>query len=340
MISVIIPVYNVRQYLEEAMESVLGQSFKDLEIILIDDGSTDGSGEICDAYQKKDARVRVIHQKNQGISAARNTGLNICTGETIAFLDPDDAFSKDALLKMNQAMHNYNVDIVDCNSAIYIGDLRMDESELAQKSKWFRAKDDRTGLYPRHKALLSACRGILQPFVWTKLYRRKIWDKVRFPDGHTYEDRDTLLPTLYEAQSVYILDENLVMHRIRAGSISSTHSKKNITDRVCAHSHFIRFIEDHIPQDFDENALKIAANEELRIMLSVYFDCANSKAENKKESLAVIGGFISELAKKADVNRCPKKVRTMYFLYAHLPLFLSSAIYKSYSGIVRLMSKR
>ena len=107
MISVIVPVYNVEPYLEEAIESVIHQTYTNLEIILVDDGSTDGSGRICDRYQKKDSRIKIIHQENRGLSAARNAGLDICKGGMIAFLDSDDAFCKDMLQKMSDAMLDF-----------------------------------------------------------------------------------------------------------------------------------------------------------------------------------------------------------------------------------------
>ena len=93
----IIPVYNVRPYIEEALDSVIGQTYRKLEIIIIDDGSTDGSGEICDRYAEQDCRIKVYHQENKGLSAARNTGLDASTGSVIAFLDPDDAFAPDMI---------------------------------------------------------------------------------------------------------------------------------------------------------------------------------------------------------------------------------------------------
>ncbi len=94
LVSVIVPVYNVLPYLQEALDSLIGQTYRELEIILIDDGSTDGSGDVCDEYAERDQRINVIHQENKGLSAARNVGLDEANGDYIAFLDPDDAFHR------------------------------------------------------------------------------------------------------------------------------------------------------------------------------------------------------------------------------------------------------
>ena len=102
LVSVIIPVYNVEPYLKEALDSVLDQSYQNLEIILIDDGSTDRSGKICDDYSETDDRIRVIHQENKGLSSARNKGLDLMHGELVAFLDPDDAYHPDYVSAMTK----------------------------------------------------------------------------------------------------------------------------------------------------------------------------------------------------------------------------------------------
>ncbi len=119
MISVIIPVYNLKPYFNEAIESVISQSFTDLEIILVDDGSTDGCGELCDHYAALDPRIKVIHQKNRGLSGARNAGLDVCKGDFIAFLDADDAYHPDALSRAMEAIfsdHNQKeaLQAIDC----------------------------------------------------------------------------------------------------------------------------------------------------------------------------------------------------------------------------------
>lgn len=111
-ISVIVPVYNVEDYLEECINSILGQTYKNLEIILVDDGSTDNSSKICDIYEKKDKRIKVIHKENGGLSSARNEGLKYRTGEYISFVDSDDFIDKTMYEKLYSAIKKYDADVV------------------------------------------------------------------------------------------------------------------------------------------------------------------------------------------------------------------------------------
>ena len=113
-VSIIIPVYNIEEYLPRCLESVLGQSYENLEVILVDDGSTDQSGKICDYYASQDKRIQVIHKKNEGVSIARNTGLDIATGEFIGFVDGDDLVEKDMIKILVQNSLKYEADISIC----------------------------------------------------------------------------------------------------------------------------------------------------------------------------------------------------------------------------------
>lgn len=113
-ISIIIPVYNIEKYIRECLDSVVNQTYKDLEIIIVDDGSTDNSGAICDEYVSRDKRIKVIHQTNAGAANAKNTALDHVTGEYVAFLDSDDFVSEDWISTMYQSMKQYNADIVEC----------------------------------------------------------------------------------------------------------------------------------------------------------------------------------------------------------------------------------
>ena len=114
VVSIIIPVYNVEKYLEKCINSVLEQTFKDIKIILVDDGSTDNCGEICEKFKKIDSRIIVIHQENQGVSAARNTGISVSTGEYIGFVDPDDTIKSDMYENLIKYSFNGSIDIVVC----------------------------------------------------------------------------------------------------------------------------------------------------------------------------------------------------------------------------------
>jgi len=173
MISVIIPVYNVEAFLERCIDSVINQIYPHLEIILIDDGSTDKSGDICDRYAQADGRIVVVHQKNAGLSAARNRGLDIAKGEYIGFVDSDDYIDAD----MYQALYNKAVetgcDIVEC-------DLRHTYKNTEDIEKTVRHYDK--------KDLICFGRGV----AWNKLYRHGLIQEtgVRFPAGLIYEDME------------------------------------------------------------------------------------------------------------------------------------------------------
>ena len=126
VVSVIIPVYNVEKYLEECIDSVLAQTYQNIEIILVDDGSTDSSGLICDRYAEKNTNISVIHQKNSGLSAARNSGLNKANGDYIYFLDSDDYISADAIEKLFSIAENDKSDIVFFDA--YLSQIKPEES--------------------------------------------------------------------------------------------------------------------------------------------------------------------------------------------------------------------
>ena len=338
MISVIVPVYNVEPYLEEAIESVMHQTYADLEIILVDDGSTDGSGEICDRYQKRDSRIKVIHQENRGISAARNEGIDICKGEMIAFLDPDDAFCKDMLQKMSDAMLESGADIVECNYAEYKGVHPMDPQEIRKKRKCFSSEENRRGLYLKRDALLMQLDGKITPTVCNKLFERKVWNGIRFREGQNYEDTDIILPLLGEAESVYILDEGLYMRRIRKGSITTTHTIKNIRDGELAHRHYFEYIQSHSPKYFDEKNQRQVLTERYAVLLAqYYYICSCRKIPEKKKCVDYLRKQIFDAKSRIDIRGCGWRVKVASFVYSFAPSFLSGMIFRIYRPIRMFM---
>lgn len=202
MISVIIPVYNVEVYLEECINSVFAQTYTDLEIILVDDGSNDRSGEICDFYRNIDPRIRVFHTDNHGLSEARNYGIDHLCGDYIYFIDSDDWINPDVLEKGLDRIGSADVLCFGCPSAYYSG----------------------------HEALVAHINGKIGPAAWNKLYKRECFSSIRFPKDRKYEDMATTYKILYKANKVVCIDYSGYHYRSREGSICHTIDLKNIID--------------------------------------------------------------------------------------------------------------
>ena len=258
LVSVIIPVFNVAPYLREALDSVIQQTYPQLEIIIVDDGSTDGSGEICDEYCS-DARVQVIHQENRGLSGARNAGLDRAAGEYIAFLDSDDAWHPDFIRKLLGAMEN--VDIAICQYEVHRQKL---------ETRGYIQPAAKKGFYSRKEALRALVERTINVSVWNKLYRKELWTEIRFPEGHNYEDIDTTYRVFDLCSRISFLDEPLYLYRKRPDSITQNGSRKNMEDRDLACRHLEAFVETHIPEVFDEKHLKKARQSRLIGMLMFY----------------------------------------------------------------------
>jgi len=331
MISVIIPVYNVKPYLEAAVDSVLRQSYKDIEVVLIDDGSTDGSSEICDAYLLKDKRIKVFHQENKGLSAARNTGLDFCLGERILFLDSDDALCRDALLKMSAAMDTTGADIVDCDFAAFDEQELPDESRIAQKAEKRGKEKDRTGLYTKKEAFAMQLSGQLKTAVWGKLCKRSIWKKLRFSEGRNFEDFDIIMPLIGEAESLYILDEKCVMYRRRKGSITTTYDFKNLEDFNFASLHYTGYIAENTPEYFKDRIYHEQLERRLKRLLLRYYFYVRFAKQERKRCLAYLQKAIRDTEKEIGIRHCKRKVRLVYALYRYLPPFVYRIVY----GMIR-----
>ena len=192
-ISVIIPVYKVERYLDACVASVVGQTYPDLEIILVDDGSPDNCPALCDAWAQKDARIKAIHQKNAGISVARNVGIEQATGEFLAFADSDDIFETDVLAEAIKAQQKHDADVVIFNF------LCVDAENRPLRSPDFTIFKDETitteQLWDRFFSLDERC--VYYAMVWNKLYKESLFQSLRFQQGKRHEDM-RLLPGLLE----------------------------------------------------------------------------------------------------------------------------------------------
>ena len=207
LVSIIIPVYNVENYIDECIQSVIAQSYKEVEIWLIDDGSTDTSGKKCDLWKEKDSRIHVIHQANQGLSGARNTGLDSCTGDWISFIDSDDFVATDYVKKMVDIAHNCGVDLVQCRETVELHRIKKESNEDIV-NHWKGT--------PKEFLLSNEYRTM----AWAKLYRKHLFNTLRFPVGKLHEDNAIVYKLVYNSDKVAYTEEMLYGYRLRDQSIT------------------------------------------------------------------------------------------------------------------------
>lgn len=221
LVSIIVPVYQVKEYIEECVESLLAQTYTNLEILLVDDGSTDGSGAMCDEYAAKDNRVRVIHQENQGLSAARNTGIKLAMGEYVAFVDSDDVVLPDFIETLYKLLGKYQADIAFCG---YVK-CRTEDLACVRNKKPSSDKE----LYMTSTQMLRQWHGKYKKWetvAWNKLYRKDVLEvtediaAICFPIGRRHEDVLTSHLFVANAMNIAMTMRSLYLYRIRPGSIT------------------------------------------------------------------------------------------------------------------------
>lgn len=211
LVSIVVPVYNVEAYLQRCVTSILTQTYKNIEIILVDDGSTDGSGEICERIKEKESNIVVVHQKNGGLSAARNTGINIAKGQYIAFVDSDDFIKEDLIEYLFDLLIRNNCPMALCSLGIV---------EASGKYKRSGSGD---------KIVLSAHQCIekmlyhdeIEPSACGKLYEKRLFADIRFPEGKYFEDIGTIHKLFYTAKKIACGFSDKYIYCIRENSITT-----------------------------------------------------------------------------------------------------------------------
>lgn len=219
-LSIIVPVYKVRRYLQNCIESILQQTFTDYELILVDDGSPDNCGAICDRYAQECDKVKVIHKKNGGLSSARNAGLAVARGEYITFVDSDDTIAS--------GTYYYNMRILQSNPDIDILEYPVTEHYESPDSKIISFRSEKvTG---NENIFIDWIRrkGYEHCYSWNKIYRADLFCFVRFPEGEVFEDT-FITPILFEScENVFYSDAGFYYYHDHKGSISNSYSFKTI----------------------------------------------------------------------------------------------------------------
>lgn len=237
LISVIIPIYKVEAYLDECIASVIAQTYSNLEIILVDDGSPDNCPQICDEWAAKDIRIRVIHKENGGLSDARNAGIDRSTGDYIAFVDSDDWIKPRMYESMLAALKRENADICACNIL----------SCFPEHQTAWGCREYTTG--SSEEILSQLYRNTAYPVsAWNKLYRRELWNDLRFPKGKICEDAFTTYLLVDKASKIVQIPEALYCYRIRENSIMTSAFSHKRMDEEEAWRRNYEFVQDKYPQ--------------------------------------------------------------------------------------------
>lgn len=216
LISVIVPVYRSEKYLDKCISSIAGQTYRELEIILVDDGSPDNCPAMCDRWAEKDCRIRVIHKANGGLSSARNAGINLARGDYLSFVDSDDWIAIDLFERVMRIINEYDPDVItfDCNRVNEKGEIYASTENIED------------GLISPEEAIRELLKGNINNYAVNKVYKKHVFDGIRFPEGRVWEDMAIAYKLLLNCTSIYCYPAKLYFYYTRSDSISKTIGEK------------------------------------------------------------------------------------------------------------------
>lgn len=251
-ISVIVPVYKVEAYLPICVQSILRQTFADFELILVDDGSPDCCGEMCDDFAAKDHRVRVIHQENRGLSGARNAGMEIAQGEYITFVDSDDIVADFFLEELYRAIKETDADMSVCLSC------DLNETEISNYSAYASERKAKPIILDKRTSIVDLYRGTLPSSIGStcKLYKRASLEDLRFPEGRLHEDQHFTPKAFWGAEKIVYIDSRIYFYRVREASITHKSFSAKRYDDLWAIDSCIAFFREKGETEIVEAALQ------------------------------------------------------------------------------------
>lgn len=247
LISVIVPVYNVEKYLRKCVDSIINQTYNNIEILLIDDGSTDGSGAICDEYSQRYDIVTAYHKQNGGLSSARNYGIERAKGEFIGLVDSDDYIHEEMYDRLYTLLVENDADLSECKLAdVYNGKVRSSNKKIE-----VLIVNSETAIDYAFKAEIASVAAV------DKLYRRSLFDNVRYPEGKTIEDGYVIVDILSACSKIVISTEQLYYYVHRKGSITTNaFSKKNL-DAIITYEKNYNIIKNKYPAIVDTAKMRL-----------------------------------------------------------------------------------
>ena len=309
LISVIVPVYKVENYLGRCVESLLAQTYENIEIILVDDGSPDTCPVMCDEYAKKHEKIRVIHQENKGLSGARNTGIDNAKGEYLAFVDSDDLWSPHFLESLYKALKENDADIAQCRWEYMHGDELKEAYDADAKTVCFTGREMLANLYIQT--------GAYYVVAWNKLYKKELFENIRYPEGRIHEDEATTYKLFDLAKKCVFVDNALYGYYVGSGGTSITRNGFNLKklDWRTANKERVQYF---IEKDYKElvvPAIK-ACNDG---SIDLYFKCRDFHPEAKGEMFEIRYGVRDSLDVIRKYGTLPKQTLIGYWLFSAFP---------------------
>ncbi len=310
LISIIVPIYNVEKYLDRCINSIVNQSYKNLEIILVDDGSQDKCGEICDKWANNDERIKVIHKENGGLSDARNAGIEIAQGEYLSFIDSDDYIHKDFIKILYENCLKNDADISMCE--VYITDKNEDTNREI-KNENIKIIFSKDVLERKNNISCLGC---------DKLYKKSIFNNVRYPKGKINEDVAVIYKIMYYSNKISITDAKLYFYFNRPGSIMRKgFSKKRLDILDGLRNQYEFFIERN-----EEKYAYFILRDFLNSTLDLYEECLllkEEKVEIKKILMKEYKKVYKKVVKNKNTNINMKIKYTIYNFFPIIYVFIS-----------------
>ena len=321
LISVIVPVYNIENdLLDKCISSIINQTYRNLEIIIVDDGSRKETADECDILAETDSRIIVIHQENKGVSAARNAGLDIAKGDYIGFVDPDDYLDLDMYQVLHDAMLKSGKDISLVSYRVVYSDGKV-------KNRNYFNEDV---IMSKHEALSCLLDDeIITSSVWNKLYKRKLWEHIRFPEEKIFEDCRTAHKLFFASSGVVAVNKTCYNYYQRKDSIMNAKTLDKAAEEIEAWEERLHFVEKNIPEQsykIKEKIVKLSikAMMDYRLQLGIKKCVYQNKTQKMHDVL--MDGYTKEIIKDM-----PKYKRRYDFLIKHMYSLTGKLMY-SYLG--------
>lgn len=302
LISVIIPVYNVSEYIDRCLKSVVSQTYHNIEIILVDDGARDDSGKKCDDWGIRDKRISVIHKENGGLSSARNAGLKIVQGQYIMFVDSDDVISSNIIERLYSCCNKYNADLAICD-VVHI--FSSTETEFSTGNKIIE--------YTPENAILEIWyQSSFLPSAWGKLYKKKLFENRGFTQGLVFEDIDIMHEVFWDAEKVVYCDDKLYGYVHRDDSITTKKFSRKDLDILNVTKKILLFSEDKT-DDLKEAAQAYATVAALRVYLNAPKDSDKDYKEGINTAIYYLETYGKSVLKDSNIRKKHRYALLLYF---------------------------